>query len=295
MNKFAAFQSFVAACEQGSFTAAAKKLGTSASTVTKTISRLEDELRVRLFNRTTRQLVLTEQGQELFERAQKILQDLSDAESRMHAANKSIQGTVRIVVPNLFGRLTLVPALGEFFERYPDIKLQVHFSDRPVDLIESGFDLGVHTGELEDSSTIRRQLTKGPIITAAAQSYLDRYGVPQKPEDLLQHNCIHGRFGFEWTFRNELDGRQRVRIRGNLAMYNGDVLREAAVKGLGIVHSSWWALKRELQTGQLIPILEEYQIEGPPVSVIFPAGRHLPARVRAVVDYLVEVTAHEAM
>ena len=291
MNKFAAFQSFVAACEQGSFTAAAKKLGTSASTVTKTISRLEDELRVRLFNRTTRQLVLTEQGQELFERAQGILQDLADAELRIHAANKTVQGTVRIVVPNLFGRLSLVPALGEFFERYPDVNLQVHFSDRPTDLIESGFDLGVHTGQLEDSSTIRRLLTQGPVITAAAPSYLERHGTPKKPEDLLRHNCIHGRFGFEWTFKSEQEGRQRVRIAGNLAVYNGDALREAAVKGLGIVHSSWWALKDDLQSGRLILVLEEYKTEGPPVSVIFPAGRHLPARVRAVVDYLVEITA----
>ncbi|MEZ2127775.1 MULTISPECIES: LysR substrate-binding domain-containing protein [unclassified Sinorhizobium] len=249
MNKFAALRMFVAVSEQGSFTAAAKKLGTSASTVTKAISRLEDELRVRLFNRTTRQLVLTEQGQELFERAQKILVDLAEAESVMHVASKSVQGTVRLVVPYLFGRLTLVPALEEFFTRYPDVKLQIHFSDRSVDLIESGYDLGVHTGELADSSTIRRQLTKGPMITAASPAYLTKHGTPEKPEDLLEHNCIHGRFGFDWSFRNEQAGRLRIRTSGNLAIYNGDALREAAVKGLGIVHSSWWALRQDLQAG----------------------------------------------
>jgi len=291
MNKFAALHAFVVACEQGSFTAAARKLGTSASTVTKTVGRLEDELRVRLFNRTTRQLALTEQGQELFARAQKILSDLTEAESLMRVSSKSVQGTIRVVVPNLFGRLTLVPALVGFFERYPDVKLQVHFSDRPVDLIESGFDLGVHTGELADSSTIRRQLTQGPMITAASPAYLEKYGTPQKPEDLLQHNCIHGRFGFDWTFKGEQSGRERVRISGNLAIYNGDALREAAVKGLGIVHSSWWALKSDLQVGRLVQVLSDYEVMGPPVSIIFPSGRHLPARVRAFIDYLAEVTA----
>src|SRR4051794_40838779 len=125
MNKFAAFQTFVAVCEQGNFTAAAQKLGTSASTVTKIIGRLEDDLGARLFNRTTRRLVLTDQGQELFERAQRILSDLNEAESLLRQATSSTQGTVRLVVPNLFGRLTLVPALPEFFERYPQVKLQV--------------------------------------------------------------------------------------------------------------------------------------------------------------------------
>jgi len=291
MNKFAAFRTFVTVCEQGNFTAAAQKLGTSASTVTKIIGRLEDDLGTRLFNRTTRRLVLTDQGQELFERAQRILSDLSEAESLLRQATSSTQGTVRVVVPNLFGRLTLVPALPEFFERYPQVKLQVHFSDRPVDLIESGFDVGVHTGELADSASIRRQLTRGPMITAASPTYLDRSGTPDTPEDLLDHNCIYGRFGNDWTFRSAQGGRQRVRVSGNLAVYNGDALREAAVKGLGIVHSSWWALHRDLEQGTLLPILQGYEVDGPPVSAIYPAGRHLPARVRAVFDYLVEITA----
>jgi len=171
------------------------------------------------------------------------------------------------------------------------VRLQIHFSDRSVDLIEAGYDLGVHTGDLADSSTIRRQLTRGPTITAASPAYLAAHGTPQKPEDLLEHNCIHGRFGFEWTFKNEQVGKSRIRTSGNLAIYNGDALREAAVQGLGIVHSTSWALKQDLQAGRLVPILEKYQVEGNAVSVIFPAGRHLPARVRVVIDYLAEITS----
>jgi DNA-binding transcriptional LysR family regulator len=291
MNKFVAFHYFVTACEQGNFTAAAQKLGTSASTVTKMIGRLEDDLGTRLFNRTTRRLFLTDQGQALFERAQRILSDLGEAESVLRQATKSTTGTVRIVVPFLFGRLTLVPALPGFFERFPEVKLQVHFSDRPVDLIEAGFDVGVHTGDLADSAAIRRLLTHGPRITAAAPDYLERSGIPAVPEDLLKHNCIHGRFGLDWFFRSATGGRQRLRVGGNLAVYNGDALREAAVKGLGVVQSSWWALRNDIDRGTLIPVLREYEVEGPPVSIVYPSGRHLPARVRALIDYLVEVTA----
>lgn len=293
MNKFAAFHTFVTAAEQGSFTAAARKLGTSASTVTKMIGRLEDDLGARLFNRTTRRLALTEQGQALFERAQKILLDVEEAEGYLRQATSSTRGTVRIVVPFLFGRLTLVPALPVFFERYPDVKMQIHFSDRPVDLIESGFDAGVHTGELADSGAIRRQLTRGPQITAASPAYLAKHGTPKAPEDLHAHNCMHGRFGSDWTFRSPQGGRQRIRVAGNLAVFNGDALREAAVCGLGIVHSTWWALRHDLELGNLKQILEDYVVEGPAVSVVYPAGRHLPARVRAVIDFLVEITAQK--
>lgn len=290
MNKFAAFQIFVAVAEQGSFTAAARKLRTSASTVTKTISRLEDELGVRLFNRTTRQLALSEHGQELLERARGILTDIDEAENLLRNTSTSTRGTVRLVVPNLFGRLYLVPALGVFFARHPDVALQVHFSDRPVDLIESGFDLGVHTGDLADSSIIRRQLTQGPLVTAAAPSYLERHGRPVLPDDLLDHNCLYGRFGDKWVFRKPQGGRQTVQVAGNLALYNGDALREAAVQGLGIVHSTWWALRRDLDSGRLVQILDDHAVEGPAISVIFPSRRHLPARVRAVIDYLVEIS-----
>ncbi len=290
MNKLAAFKTFVVAADQGSFAGAARILRTSASTVTKTISRLEDELGVRLFNRTTRQIALTEQGQILLERAKSIMREIDEAENLLRSKTTGARGTVRIVLPNLFGRIYFIPALGEFFERNPGIELQVHFSDRPVDLIEAGFDLGVYTGDLADSSVIRRQLNRGPIVTAAAPSYLDRHGRPQTPDDLLQHNCLYGRFGHKWSFRSPQGGRQTVQVKGNLALYNGDALREAAVQGLGVVHSTWWALRHDLEAGRLEEILASYAIKGPTISVIFPSPRYLPARVRAVIDFLVELS-----
>lgn len=291
MNKLAAFKTFVTCAEQGSFTAAARKLRASASAVTKTVSRLEDDLGVRLFNRTTRQIALTSHGQVLLERARSILHEIDETENLLSDRNTSPQGTVRLVVPNLFGRLYLVPALAEFSHRHPDVKLQVHFSDRPVDLIEAGYDLAVHTGEMADSSTIRRQLTRGRMVTAAAPGYLRRHGRPETPDDLLQHNCLHGRFGYKWAFRSPQGGRQTVQVSGNLALYNGDALREAAVQGLGVVHSTHLALRHDLEAGRLEEVLADYAIQGPPISVCFPSRQHLPARVRAVIDFLVEITA----
>ena len=291
MNKFTAYQTFICAAEQGSFTAAARKLGMSASAITKMISRLEDDLSVRLFNRTTRKLALSEQGQAFFEQAQKIMAEIDEAEAQLRQATSATMGTVRIVVPFLFGRLTLVPHLQEFYAKYPDVKLQIHFSDRPVDLIESGFDCGVHTGDMTDSGSIRRQLTKGPLITAAAPSYLAQYGKPKTPEDLYNHNCLHGRFGLDWSFRSAQGTRQKIRVNGNLAVYNGDALREAAVLGLGIVQQTYWALQHDLKAGKLIQILKDYAIDGPSISVIYPARRHLPARVRAVITFLSEITS----
>jgi DNA-binding transcriptional LysR family regulator len=291
MNKFAALRTFVAVCEQGSFTAASKKIGTSASTVTKAIGRLEDDLGTRLFNRTTRHLSLTDQGHDLFERARNILSHLEEAENFISLSNQSAKGEVRMIVPYLFGRLTLVPKLHDFFARYPEINLQLHFGDnRGLDIIESGFDLAVHTGELPDSSTIRKQLTRGPMVTAASAAYLARHGVPQKPEDLLDHNCLYGRFGGSWAFKGRGNKRKHIRVSGNLVLYNGDALREAAVQNLGIVHSTWWALKHDIQAQNLVPILEKFQVVGHPISVIFPSGRHTPARVRTVIDFLSEIT-----
>ena len=293
MDKLTAIRTFVAVADQGSFSAAARKLGLSASTVTKMIARLEDSLGTRLVNRTTRKLALTQAGQAYYERCLRILTEISDAEAELTQTNTSARGTVRIVVPLLFGRQTLIPALPDFFREYPEVDLQLNFSDRPVDLIEAGYDLGVHTGDLSDSGLIRRVLIHGPQITAAAPAYLARHGTPHTPEDLHAHNCIHGRFGPDWTFRSPTGGRQRVRVSGNLIVYNGDCLREAAVQGLGIVHSTWWALRRELASGTLQQILKPYVVDGPSVAVVYPASRHLPQRVRVLIDFMAALAEAE--
>jgi len=281
---------FARVVESGGFTAAARKLGLSPSAITKTIARLEDELGTQLFNRTTRRLRTTDYGQEFYERCIRILADLEDAEAALRRGSAVSRGRIRAVVPLSFGRVTLVPELPAFFDRYPEITLDLNFSDTPVDLIAEGYDLAVRTGQVTDSRLTTRLLTRGPQVTVAAPRYLERHGEPARPEDLRNHNCIVGRFGPEWSFSGE-DGKPfTVRVGGNAVINSGDALREAAVAGIGIAQGTWWLYRKDLERGAVRCILSDYILEGAPVSVLYPAQRHLPAKLRAFIDFLVQIT-----
>lgn len=290
MNRFLATLVFTRVAESGGFTAASRKLNMSVSSITKSVARLEDELGVQLLNRTTRRMALTDYGQEFYERSVRILAELEDAEAAMRQANVSPRGRVRTVMPFSFGRVTLVPALSTFYARYPDIALDLNFSDLPVDLIEEGFDVAVRTAEVRDSRLVTRTLTRGPQVTAASPQYLAKHGAPDHPEDLQGHNCIVSRFGPEWSYRTKQGRELKIHVNGNLVIWSGDALREAAVMGLGIVNATWWLLRKDLEAGAVIPILQEYATEGAPVSVYYPLNRHLPAKVEAFVDFLVDIT-----
>ncbi len=281
---------FAKVAEHGGFTGAARRLGLSVSAVTKTIARLEDELGVQLFHRTTRKLHTTDYGQEYYERCIRILTELEEADSMLRSGSGAPRGRIRAVVPFSFGRVTLVPELPAFLNRYPEITLELDFSDRPVDLVAEGFDVAVRTGNFTDSQLVTRLLTRGTQVTFAAASYLHARGVPATPDDLRSHNCIVGRFGPEWTFKGK-DGRPRAfRVRGNVVVNNGDALREAAVAGLGIAQGTWWLARKDLEAGAVVPILESHALDAMPVCVLYPAQRHLPVKVRAFIDFLVEIT-----
>jgi DNA-binding transcriptional LysR family regulator len=293
VNKLQAIKAFTHVAERRGFTAAAKKLGMSASAVTKSIARLEDELGTQLFNRTTRRIALTDSGQDFYERCVRILTELEDAETSIRESTATPQGRVRIVMPFSFGRVTFVPMLPEFYRRYPDIVLDVSFSDRAVDLIQEGYDLAVRTGDLSDSRLIRRVLTKGPMLTVAAPKYLDLHGRPKTPADLVKHNCVLGRFGPEWTFRNGSGGHINVRVNGNVWLWSGDAVREAAVAGVGIARSTRWLFRKDLEAGLVESVLEDYAVDGVPVSVLYPAKRHMARKLAAVIEFLVEISSHD--
>ena len=290
MDKFVALTIFVRVVEHGGFTAAAKKLGLSASAVTKSIARLEDELGTQLFNRTTRRLRTTDYGQEFYERCLAILADLEDAETRVKAGSAVSRGRVRAVVPISFGRVTLVPELPRFFAQYPEVTLDLSFSDTAVDLIAEGYDIAVRTGRFNDSRLTTRLLTRGPQITFASPAYLARHGEPSTPEELRQHNCIVGRFGPDWSFRGKDGNPFTVRVGGTLVINSGDALREAAIAGIGIGQGTWWLVRKELESGTLRSLLPEWIEEGNAVSVLYPPQRHLPAKLRAFIDFLVQIT-----
>ncbi len=281
---------FVRVVEQGGFTAAASKLGLSPSAVTKTVARLEDELGTQLFTRTTRRLRATDFGQEFYERCVQILSDLEAAEATLQRGSVVPRGRVRAVLPLSFGRVTLMPELPGFFARFPEITLELHFSDGTVDMLAEGFDIAVRTGSISDSRLTTRLLTRGPQVTVAAPRYLEQRGEPATPQALRDHNCLISRFGPEWSFRDPRSGPFTLRVQGNAIINSGDALREAAVAGTGIAQGTWWLYRKDLERGDLRAILQPYAAEGAPVSVLYPPQRHLPAKLRAFIDFLVQIT-----
>ena len=293
MNKFLAITVFTRVAENGGFTAAARKLGMSVSAVTKTVARLEDELGTQLFHRTTRQLSTTDYGQEFYERCVRILADLEEAELELQRGQVAPRGRIRVVVPLSFGRVTLVPELPAFFEQHPDVIVDLSFSDsnRPIDMIRDGYDVAVRTGHISDSRLVTRLLTRSPQVTVAAPPYLKKYGVPQAPEDLANHNCVVGsRITPDWHFIDAKGEEITVTVHGNSIIDSGDALREAAVAGLGIVQGTWWLFRKDLERGSLQSVLTDYTIEGAPISVLYAANRHLPQKVRVFIDFLIAIT-----
>ena len=289
MNKLQAMQAFVRVAESGSFSAAAAQLGVSVSAITKTIARLEDELGTQLLARSTRRLAMNDDGREFYARAVQILNEIEDAEASLKHGTRLPKGRLRIAMPVLFGRLSFLPRAAEFNARYPDIVLDMRFDDRPGDLIEQGLDLAVVVGDLNDSRYVARVLNRGPRVTAASHAYLAAHGTPQAPQDLLQHNCILSNLSPVWQFRdrgNVID----LAVRGNLIVTGGDTIRECALLGLGVVQSNWWTLRHDIAKGAVQPLMEAFAVEGRPISVVYPSTRHIPSKLRVMIDFLVEIT-----
>jgi DNA-binding transcriptional LysR family regulator len=289
MNKLHSMLAFVRVAESGSFTAAAAQLGVSVSAVAKAVTRLEDELKTQLLVRSTRKVALNDDGRAYYRRCQQILNDIEDAESSVQKSKQSARGRLRMAMPVLFWRITFLPNFAAFTARYPDIVVDLSLEDRPVDLIERGFDVAVQVGELHDSAYVSRMLNRGPRLTAASAAYLKQHGVPEKPADLAAHNCIGTPSGEVWEFQE--NGRHvEVPIKGSLVVTGGDARREAALMGLGVVQTNWWTLSGDIAAGRLTPLLERHAVDGQPLSVVYPPTRHIPQKVRLMVDFLVEIT-----
>jgi len=290
MDKFQALKIFSTVAENEGFASAAKRLGISASAVTKAISRLESDLDVQLFRRSTRHVALTGAGRLLFEHCSNVFEAVADAEAAVKQMRDSAGGNVRVVMPYSFGRVTFAPELPRFVERYPNITLDLYFNDDPTNLVAEGFDLAVLSRQLNDSPIIRRVLVRVPLVTAASPEYLAKHGVPKSLDDLSNHTCIIGKFGNRWQFKSENGEATSVTINGPITIHSGDVLREAAAAGLGIAQSTWWLFRRDFEQGTLVRLFERNEVDGVPISVIYPNKRHLPSEVKAVLDFLLEVT-----
>jgi len=289
LNKLLGMLAFVKVAESGGFTSAATQLGVSVSAVAKAVARLEEELGIQLLARSTRKLALNDDGRDYYARCLQILNDIEDAEASLKSAGEAPKGQLRLSFPALFGRLTFLPHVEEFNQRYPDIVLNMSLDDRQVDLIERGLDLAVQVGEINNPRYVTRVLNRGQRVTTASPAYFKAHGKPETPEDLTQHRCIASALFPVWPY-NVKGKRIEIAVRGSLVLTGGDAVREAALLGLGVVQSNWWTVRHDLADGGLIEVLKPYAVEGQPISAVYPPTRHVPRKLRVMIDFLVEIT-----
>lgn len=286
---------FVRAVELGAFSAAARELEVTPSALSKLVTRLEDRLGVRLLHRTTRRLSLTPEGEAYFVRCRRILADIAEAEEEVGRARGRPAGLLRMGVGTAFGMHQLVPALPRFFERYPDIRLELAVTDRRVDVVEEGSDLAIRIGALSDSSLVARRICSLERTICAAPAYLERHGTPLAPEDLLSHNCLYVSSMPElrrWPF-DTATGPHVIEVSGTVGSDSAETLLQLAIEGVGIIRLTDVIVGAEIAKGTLVPVLTgAHHVEPLPLYAVHPPGRQRSPKVAAMVDFLVENFGH---
>ena len=289
-DKLSAIALFVDAARWSSFSQAARQQGMSPSSVSKAIQRLEANLNTRLFERTTRKIRLTHDGAVFFERCTQILADLEQAELALSQARSQMKGLLRIDLNVSLGQRYIVPALTHFLNSHPDIQLDVSLSNQTVDLIRDGIDVVVRIGAINDSRLIMQPLATTRFVVCASPGYLERYGTPQTPEDLQQHNCLNfiypqTRKVFEWIFQRKGEV-YRLPVSGNFAIDHPDAHLSAAISGAGVIQELSFIVGPAVSQGQLVPLLQDYAAPGELISVIYPQKQYLTAKVQAFLSFV---------
>lgn len=279
---------FACVVASGSFSAAAGRLGVSKSAVSAQVQRLEERLGVVLLHRTTRKLSLTEAGATYYRHCARILAEAEAAEQAVGALQREPRGTLRISAPDSFGWMHVAPAVPEFLKRYPELTVDISLSAKHVDLIEEGIDLAIRIGVLEDSLLVARRLAVSRLVVCAAPAYLHKRGVPENPDDLRSHNCLTTRllpWGGEWRLARK-GGEARVSVSGTFRSNNAEMLRAAALDGLGIVLLPTWAVSDQLRAGPLRRVLESWEPATSTIYAVYPENRLMTMKVRAFVEHL---------
>jgi DNA-binding transcriptional LysR family regulator len=300
MDRFDAMQAFVRVVEAGSFTKAAETLHMSKTTVTQLVQQLEARLRVKLLNRTTRKVNVTADGAVFYERAIRLLADLDDAETSLSGAQALPRGRLRVDVPSPLAALILIPVLPAFYERYPDIQIDMGVSDRIVDMIDENVDCVVRGGELTDQSLIARRVGDLALGVFAAPSYLARLGTPAHPRELedSQHRVV----GFLWARTGKAlpyamhrqDEHLHIKGRYALAIDDGNAYLAAGLAGLGVLWLPTYMSRIHQAQGTLVPLFEDWRLESMPMYVAYPPNRHISAKLRVFIDWVVELMAQHA-
>lgn len=275
----------------GSISAAARALDLSVAVASQRLQRLEKSLGVRLLHRTTRRLRLTLEGTALVERGRPLVEDLEALTGSLQDAAGEVSGTLSVTVPASFGRQYISPLLPEFLRRHPRLKLQIDLSDQARDLVREGFDLAIRIGELHDSTLVAKRIARSQRVLCASPAYLKRRGVPKSPDDLAAHDCLPlSREGSRavWRLRDPGGKEVSVRVRGPLESNLGEVLRDAALAGVGIALHSTWHVCEDLRAGRLQQVLPRYSPPESGIYAVMPQRRLVLPRARAFADFLAE-------
>lgn len=294
MNTLEAMNLLVEAVDGGSFSAAGRELGMAPSSVARGIAALEDDLDIRLLNRTTRSLSLTEAGSLYLERARRILAEVEEARLSVTQLEADPRGTLRLNLPTAFGRAHVVPMLPGFLRQYPDLSLDLSLTDAFVDLVEEGLDLAIRIGELQDSSLVARKLAPNIRVLCASPAYFAAAGRPQTPGDLKDHNCLIYKRGNDrpiWHFRDPLGEIKDVQVSGDFQTNNTEALVAMTLDGQGLAVMPTWLVGNDIAEGRLETVFADHTVSPTALDTgiyaIFPYNRHLSPKVRAFVDTLV--------
>lgn len=296
MDRLQSMRVFSKVVEQGSFARAAQVLQMSNAVVTRHVADLENHLGTRLLNRTTRKLSLTETGRAYLERLLQILQEIDDAEAIIASHSKKPAGTLRIYSHLGFGQQQLGQLLPLYAQRYPDVTLDVMVSDRTVDLVEDGFDVGIFTGlQKFDASMVARQLALCEVVLCASPAYVKRHGTPASPEDISRHICLN--FSYEqlrhsWPLIDENGETIQIPINSRMLSNNSALLRQCSLAGVGIMARPSFSMGTDLQSGQLVRLLPHHHLGQISVMMVYPSRRLLSTKVRSFVDFMIGKFPH---
>lgn len=298
MEEFTRIKTFIKAVEAGSFSAAARDVS-SISSVARQVKSLEEELGVRLLNRSSRNLSLTDAGRRFYERATVIVRELSNAMSEAKSLQEDVKGLLRVSLRVSAGTTVVVPALPRLLTLYPELSLDISLVDERRDLIADNIDVAMWLGDLPNADIVARRLSPSRRIVCASQAYLDKYGVPGRPDDLNRHNCLvyaGAPYSAGWSFTRD-DEVERVDVRGNIRSDNAMVLLSSGIAGLGLIIVQEWMVNQHIAEGRLRRVLEEWSVSPRPgdgdLYAIYPSSRGVSRNVRVFIDFLMEIFGAE--